>query len=91
MTAKIFIDKNLVCPYTLDMDKMIASKSIGGKIALARRRRGLTQTELAQLAGCSRQTVNEVEHDHHEPTMKILRRLARVLKCSVVSLWPEEK
>lgn len=87
---KIIVDRNVRTLYIGHMENMIAPQSMGTKIAFARRRRGLTQTELAQLAGCSRQTVNEVEHDHHEPSMKILRRLAKVLKCSVVSLWPEE-
>lgn len=87
---KIVVDRYLRRSYVVGMDNIGTAKSIGSKIAAARRRRGLTQTELAALAGCSRQTVCEVEHDHYEPTIKTLRRLARVLKVTVVSLWMEE-
>lgn len=87
---KIVLDSNLRTLYVGLMEKMIAPQSMGAKIALARRKRGLSQGELAQLAGCSRQTVCNAEHDHQELSGRILRRLAGVLKVSVVALWPEE-
>lgn len=65
-------------------------KTIGEKITSARTKRGLTQGELGQLSGCSRQIVSQYECGHCEPTMKVLRRLARALRVSVVHLWPEE-
>jgi DNA-binding XRE family transcriptional regulator len=72
------------------MANITAPQTMGSKIAQARKKRGLTQGELAQLAGCSRQTVCNIEHDHQDLTGKILRRLARTLKVSIVALWPDE-
>ena len=90
MGMKIILDSCCHKPHIRVMKKMIVPQTTGAKIALARRKRGLNQGELAELAGLSRQTVCQLEHDHYEPRIKTLRRLAKVLRVSVVSLWLEE-
>lgn len=47
---------------------------------------GLTQTELAKLAGCSRFMVNLVIHDHRKPSWNLACRFAEALTQD-----PEEK
>jgi putative transcriptional regulator len=56
-------------------------------VAAARRRRGLTQAQLAQLAGVSRQTVVEIEHGDYNPSVALALRLAVLLETSVHQLF----
>jgi len=65
-------------------------KKIGQKITAEREKRGLTQGELATLSHVSRQMVNQYEQGVYEPTMKVLRRVAKALRVKVIVLWPEE-
>ena len=44
-------------------------------IRSVRRRRGLTQAELARRAGTSQPVVSAYEHGHRDPTYRTLRRL----------------
>ena len=52
----------------------------------ARRCRGLTQSELADLAGLSRETVNRVERGAQEPSVETLCTLAQVLGVAIHEL-----
>ncbi len=60
-----------------------------------RTRLGLSQQDLANLAGVSRQTISGVEAGHYAPSATIALRLARSLNCRVEDLfwlepdWPE--
>jgi transcriptional regulator with XRE-family HTH domain len=49
--------------------------SAGALLRAVRRRRGLTQTELARRAGTSQPVVSAYEHDRRDPTIATLRRL----------------
>lgn len=40
----------------------------------------VTQTELAELLGCSFSSVNRWEKGHHEPTMKAKRKIMKLCK-----------
>ena len=40
----------------------------------------VTQTELAELLGCSFSSVNRWEKGHHEPTMKAKRKIMQLCK-----------
>jgi transcriptional regulator with XRE-family HTH domain len=53
--------------------------SIGARIRDARRRRVLTQKELAELAGLPRVTLVRIETDRQQPRPSTLRRLAKAL------------
>ena len=49
--------------------------------------RGLSQQELANRCGVSRQTINAIENDKYDPTLALAFRLARVLETTVDALF----
>jgi len=55
-----------------------------------RRRKGLSQDELARLVGLRRQAVYDLESGRYLPNTAVALRLARVLGCSVEMLFIEE-
>lgn len=71
------------------METIIAPPTMGAKIRSARKRRGLTQDELAEKSLCSRQTICNAENDHQQLSGAILRRIARALKTKAEKLWVE--
>lgn len=48
-----------------------------------RRELGLSQKELAERCGVSRQTVNAIENDKYDPTLSLAFRLAKELQLTV--------
>jgi transcriptional regulator with XRE-family HTH domain len=52
---------------------------VGERLKALRIRRALTQEELAQRAGLSKNAVNRLEVDKAEPRMSSLRKLAKAL------------
>ncbi len=52
---------------------------VGDRLKALRIRRALTQEELAQRAGLSKNAVNRLEVDKAEPRMSTLRKLAQAL------------
>lgn len=58
-----------------------------------RKRAGLTQSQLAEIVGVSRKTVNTVENRVFVPSTILALKLARALECSVHDLFelPEER
>lgn len=48
-------------------------------IRALRSRRGLTQQELADRIGVTRQTVNAIEGDKYSPSLEVAFRIARTL------------
>ena len=52
---------------------------VGDRLKTLRIRRALTQEELAQRAGLSKNAVNRLEVDKAEPRMSTLRKLAKAL------------
>jgi molybdate-binding protein/DNA-binding XRE family transcriptional regulator len=59
-------------------------------IRLVRRGRGLSQEELARLAGISRQSVNAIEAGRTDPSTSVALALSRALRCSVEELFSGE-
>lgn len=51
-----------------------------------RRERGLTQHEVAAIAGLSRQTIQNIEVGRREPGSATLRKLARALRVPASEL-----
>lgn len=49
-----------------------------------RKERGLTQAELASLAGVSRDVVSYLENDHHDIGLRRFARLCAVLDLEIV-------
>ena len=52
-----------------------------------RKTQKLTQDELANAVGVSRQTINAIENDKYNPTLELAIRLARYLKIPVEELF----
>lgn len=59
-------------------------------IKVARAQLDLTQKELAEKVGISRQTMNAIEQGEYNPTIKLCRAICRVLGKSLDDLFGEE-
>lgn len=57
--------------------------SLGSAVRKLREEAALTQRELAERAGISASYLSRIESDRRDPTLPVLRRLAREL-----SVWP---
>ena len=62
---------------------------VGDRLKALRIRRALTQEELAQRAGLSKNAVNRLEVDKAEPRMSTLRKLAKALDVDPAELIGE--
>jgi len=63
-------------------------KGAAGPLVRARRREaGLTQQQLAEAVGVSRQTVISVETGDYAPSVYLALKVARALDTSVEQLW----
>lgn len=47
----------------------------------------MTQDELANAVGVSRQTINAIENDKYNPTLELAIKLSRYLKMSVEEIF----
>src|SRR5437764_5078117 len=63
------------------------SPSDGTKVRLARQARGLSQQQLAGVAGVTRQAVSAVESGHSDPSLRVALGLARALGMAVEELF----
>ena len=54
--------------------------SIGTQIKDARRKEGLTQTELAEKLNCSVNTISRWENGKYSPSIDELNKIAEILK-----------
>ena len=52
-----------------------------------RKAAGLTQEDLAQALGVTRQTINAIENDNYAPTLGLAMRLARFLNTPVEDIF----
>ncbi|MBE6869504.1 MAG: helix-turn-helix transcriptional regulator [Ruminococcus sp.] len=52
-----------------------------------RKSQKLTQDELANAVGVSRQTINAIENDKYNPTLELAIKLARYLRVPVEDLF----
>lgn len=57
------------------------------KIFELRVRQGLTQDELAKKCHVTRQTINAIENNRYDPTLKLAFKLANVLNTTVDELF----
>jgi putative transcriptional regulator len=65
----------------------VAERRLGNRLKEARTRRGLTQTELAEIIGVSRKTINTVENSVFVPSTTLALILARTLETTVEELF----
>ena len=60
-------------------------------IKVARVQLDMTQKQLADAAGVSRQTINAIEQGEYNPTIKLCRTICKVLGKSLDELFGEEE
>lgn len=61
-------------------------------LKVARVEKNMTQKELAQAVGISRQTMNAIERGEYNPTIKLCRKICRLLEKSLDDLfWEDEE
>jgi putative transcriptional regulator len=53
--------------------------------------RDLTQEQLAEAVGVSRQSINSIERDRYVPSLPLALLLARVFRCPVDHIFKLEK
>src|SRR6266566_8407591 len=63
------------------------SQPDGTRLRLARQARGLSQQQLAGVAGVTRQAVSAVESGHSDPSLRVALGLARALGMTVEELF----
>ena len=62
------------------------------KLKAARAGRDLSQQQLAEAVGVSRQTINAIEKGDYNPTIKLCIAICRCLGCTLDELfWTEEE
>ncbi|MDA5110751.1 MULTISPECIES: helix-turn-helix transcriptional regulator [Brevibacillus] len=57
------------------------------KIKQLRKLKGISQEELARVCGVSRQTINAIENNKYDPSLKLAFQLARALGVTVDELF----
>jgi len=57
--------------------------TFGEKVIIARKQKKLTQTELADATGTSRDIIGKYERDESKPSIEIAARIAEVLDSSL--------
>ena len=62
------------------------------KLRLARIEKSLTQQELAEMAGATRQTIGLIEKGNYNPTLNLCIRIAKALDKTLDQLfWEDDK
>jgi transcriptional regulator with XRE-family HTH domain len=67
--------------------KPIRAPERGHRIAEARKRRGLTQQDLAEKVGVHRVSIARLEAGARSPSMALARRIAGVLDTDIATLF----
>jgi putative molybdopterin biosynthesis protein len=70
-----------------EVDMTEVSQPDGARLRLARQARGLSQQQLAGVAGVTRQAVSAVESGHSDPSLRVALGLARALGVTVEELF----
>ncbi|HLR72242.1 MAG TPA: helix-turn-helix transcriptional regulator [Pseudogracilibacillus sp.] len=60
------------------------------KILKLRKSKGFTQAELAKKCNVSRQTINAIENDRYDPTLKLAFKIASTLNTTVDNVFQPE-
>ena len=51
---------------------------------------GLSQADLAEAVGVTRQTINAIERDRYDPSIELAFELARFFDCAIEDLFEPE-
>ena len=57
------------------------------KVRELRKQRGLTQEELAEIIGISRQAINAIEKEKFDPSLPTAFKMAKLFKTSIENLF----
>lgn len=71
-------------------ESRLGKPKIGGQLVRLRKKRGLSQTELARRTGIPRSYVSRMENDHLTPGPRIVSRLADAVGVAIVDLLSSE-
>ncbi|MBE6298254.1 MAG: helix-turn-helix transcriptional regulator [Bacteroidales bacterium] len=63
---------------------------MNNRIKVARAEQGLTQQQLAEAAGVSRQTINAIESGKFVPSTVLALKMARIFGCKVEEIFQLE-
>jgi len=66
---------------------MLMSEEVRTRIRDYRLERGLTQDDLAQAVGVSRQSINAIERGRYTPSLPLALRFAQFFRCSTDELF----
>ena len=89
LKCRIYLTKQGVCA-TLEAKGVVAIAR-NMNIKEARTERGMTQKDLAEAVGVSRQTINAIEQGECNPTIRLCRTICRVLGKTLDELFGEEE
>lgn len=68
-------------------NRRINSFSLGERVAYLRKRRKLTQAELAKASGISQSTIAQIESGRKDPSIKTLEKIAMALDFHIAVLF----
>ena len=74
--------------YSIGGGEQEVAKNIAIKVA--RTEKDMTQKALAEAVGVSRQTINAIEKGEYNPTIKLCRKICRILNKSLDDLFWED-
>ena len=66
------------------------STTVSNRIREQRHAKGLTQGELAQLVGVSRQSINSIERNRYVPSLPLALTFAQIFGCPTDELFELE-
>ena len=72
-------------------EKKVIILVLSESFKLARTAKNLTQTELAKLIGCTKQTISDIERGYRPPSAKIIKAMAECTSCSADEILGVEK
>jgi putative transcriptional regulator len=61
------------------------------RIRVLRAERDLSQAALADLVNVSRQSLNAIENDRHDPSVKLAFAIARALRAPITDVFMEDE
>ena len=61
------------------------------RIRVLRAEHSISQADLAERVGVSRQAINAIENERHDPSITLAFAIARVLKTPITEVFIEEK
>ena len=88
--TKILVKKKKMC-YNVSKLRVKEKGMLKNRLKELRARDGLNQTELAKLAGVSRQTISLLERDEYTPSVVIALKISQIFNEPVESVFRIEE